>query len=81
MDELPRIKQVSAGKRPWTLDVRWKDGSESRIDLTDKNCDNFGHLFIVLPNPMYGDWETALYQVSTEEQKATVRRQLLHSWR
>ena len=34
MDELPRVKQVSAGKRPWSVNVRWKDGSESHIDLT-----------------------------------------------
>jgi DNA-binding transcriptional regulator YiaG len=31
---LPRIKQVSAGKQPWTVDVHWKNGSESHVDLT-----------------------------------------------
>jgi 5'-nucleotidase (lipoprotein e(P4) family) len=58
-----------------------KQSLQSRFDLTDKNRDNFGHFFIVLPNPMYGDWESALYQALTEEQKATVRRELLRSWR
>jgi DNA-binding transcriptional regulator YiaG len=32
--EMPRVKRVSAGKRPWTVDVQWKDGSESHVDLT-----------------------------------------------
>jgi hypothetical protein len=32
--ELRRIKQVSAGKRPWTVDVQWEDGSQSQVDLT-----------------------------------------------
>jgi 5'-nucleotidase (lipoprotein e(P4) family) len=34
---------------------------------------NFGSLFIVLPNPMYGDWENALYdyqRLSPEEKDA-----------
>ncbi|MBE9468244.1 MAG: 5'-nucleotidase, lipoprotein e(P4) family [Bacteroidetes bacterium] len=31
------------------------------IDIVDKNSGDFGTKFIILPNPMYGDWEKAIY--------------------
>jgi DNA-binding transcriptional regulator YiaG len=34
MDTLPRIKAVSAGHAPWTINVTWVDGRKDRIDLT-----------------------------------------------
>lgn len=51
----------------------------ARFDITDKNQDQFGRKFIVLPNPMYGDWETALYSTQvnskpTEEEKVEIRK-------
>lgn len=33
---------------------------EQRNALTDKLKDKFGSSFIILPNPLYGDWERAL---------------------
>ena len=32
----------------------------ARMTVTDQNKARFGSSFIVLPNPMYGDWETHL---------------------
>ncbi|GAA4797440.1 5'-nucleotidase, lipoprotein e(P4) family [Olivibacter ginsenosidimutans] len=43
----------------------------------------FGTLYIILPNPMYGDWEQALYRKDkrlTEEEKASLREQQLISF-
>lgn len=34
---------------------------ESRLLLAKALKDEFGHRFIILPNPVYGDWETAIY--------------------
>ena len=53
---------------------------ESRIAATDQARNLFGTRFIVLPNPMYGDWEAAIYGNAsklTEEQKAAKRRAAL----
>jgi hypothetical protein len=33
-DKLPRIKSVSAGRVPWTLNVGWANGKKDRVDLT-----------------------------------------------
>jgi 5'-nucleotidase (lipoprotein e(P4) family) len=49
---------------------------ESRMAAVEQNRDKFGARFIVLPNPMYGDWENAIYDYDfklTEEQKAAKR--------
>ena len=49
----------------------------ARSEAADKNRERFGRRFIVLPNPMYGDWEAALYgydQRLTPEEKALRRR-------
>jgi 5'-nucleotidase (lipoprotein e(P4) family) len=35
--------------------------SYTRCDLVRDNSDLFGDLFIILPNAMYGDWESALW--------------------
>lgn len=32
------------------------------FNIVDQNKDNFGDKFIILPNPMYGDWEMALFE-------------------
>ncbi|HWD20622.1 MAG TPA: 5'-nucleotidase, lipoprotein e(P4) family [Verrucomicrobiae bacterium] len=53
---------------------------ETRGALTDENREKFGRIFIVLPNPMYGGWEDALYPPGlSEEQKAALRRSVLRS--
>ena len=52
----------------------------SRIDAAERNKSQFGKRFIVLPNPMYGDWENSIYEYNfkqTEEQKAAKRKNLL----
>lgn len=51
-----------------------------RFKATDMNYQKFGNEFIILPNPVYGDWETPLYtnqnQLS-EQDKADIRWQML----
>ena len=53
--------------------------TESRLTAAEQNKNQFGSRFIVLPNPMYGAWEDAIYGDSklTEEQKAEKRRNAL----
>lgn len=53
---------------------------DARIIAADMNKSQFGTRFIVLPNPMYGNWENAIYEYNfklTEEQKAAKRKSLL----
>lgn len=46
----------------------------ARIDAVERNKHQFGDRFIVLPNPMYGHWEDAIYgDAKTDEQKAAKR--------
>lgn len=52
----------------------------SRIGAVEKNKSQFGTHFIVLPNPMYGNWANSLYEYNfrlTEQQKAEKRKSLL----
>lgn len=51
----------------------------ARMTVTDQNKTRFGSTFIVLPNPMYGDWESAIYehQRLSEEEKAAKRKAML----
>ncbi|HOW67378.1 MAG TPA: 5'-nucleotidase, lipoprotein e(P4) family [Verrucomicrobiota bacterium] len=50
-----------------------------RFRLTDDRREEFGRRFIVLPNPMYGDWENALYDYYrlSPSEKAAIRRRLI----
>jgi 5'-nucleotidase (lipoprotein e(P4) family) len=51
-----------------------------RAAQVDRERAEFGKRFIVVPNPMYGDWESAVYQYKsglTEEQKRASRRAAL----
>ena len=48
----------------------YKQSADSRTKLVSDNSDLFGDIFIVLPNPMYGDWESAIWngkKVTPEE--------------
>ncbi len=45
----------------FTADFDGKHSSQERKDEVDKLKRDFGTRFIVLPNPMYGDWEGAIY--------------------
>lgn len=51
----------------------------TRIDATERNKAQFGTRFIVLPNPMYGHWEDAIYGEGklTAAEKAQKRRNAL----
>ncbi|GAA4719617.1 5'-nucleotidase, lipoprotein e(P4) family [Brevibacillus fulvus] len=53
-----------------------------RNKAVDELKEKFGQSFIILPNPMYGDWETALYgeQKLTQEQKLQAREAALTSY-
>ena len=53
---------------------------DSRIAAAEQNKNQFGTHFIVLPNPMYGDWENSIYEYNfklSEAEKAARRRALL----
>lgn len=53
-----------------------------RLAAVENLKNEFGKRFIVLPNPMYGEWESAVYDYKrlTEEQKARVRQEKLQSY-
>jgi 5'-nucleotidase (lipoprotein e(P4) family) len=54
--------------------------TESRMDAAERNRNLFASRFIVLPNPMYGAWEDAIYGDASklsEEQKAAKRKAAL----
>jgi 5'-nucleotidase (lipoprotein e(P4) family) len=54
--------------------------SAGRIAVTEQNRAKFGSKFIVLPNPMYGDWENAVYDYNfklSEEEKNAKRKAAL----
>ena len=53
-----------------------------RIAAVDQSKSLFGTRFIMLPNPMYGDWENAVYDYNfklTDAEKGARRRSLLKS--
>lgn len=54
-----------------------------RLAAVERNKEQFGTRFIVLPNVMYGDWESAIYEYNnklTEEEKAAKRKSLLKTY-
>ncbi|MFK9094144.1 5'-nucleotidase, lipoprotein e(P4) family [Bacillus salipaludis] len=51
-----------------------------RIQAVDKHKEEFGKKLIVFPNPMYGDWEGAIYNYNyrkSDEEKAMLRKKCL----
>jgi 5'-nucleotidase (lipoprotein e(P4) family) len=51
-----------------------------RFELTDSLKSEFGNRFIILPNAMYGDWESALYNydyTGSADERADLRRSKL----
>jgi 5'-nucleotidase (lipoprotein e(P4) family) len=51
-----------------------------RMTVTEQNKTKFGSRFIVLPNPMYGDWENAIYDYNfklSEKEKDAKRKAAL----
>lgn len=59
-----------------------KSSSTDREQLLTKLQSEFGSKFIVFPNPMYGSWESAIYQGKhLDVQKQLKERQkMLHSY-
>lgn len=54
-----------------------KKSMEERNLTTRQIANEFGNRFIILPNPVYGDWETSLYQYNsrlTLQQKDSILR-------
>ncbi|WP_038914317.1 5'-nucleotidase, lipoprotein e(P4) family [Dickeya zeae] len=57
--------------------------NDERRAFVSANRAKFGTQFIVLPNPLYGDWESGLsnnYNALTPEQKLQVRSQQMRVW-
>ncbi|WP_379970525.1 5'-nucleotidase, lipoprotein e(P4) family [Ectobacillus sp. sgz5001026] len=53
-----------------------------RNEAVDQNRMKFGQNFIIFPNPMYGDWEQALYnyEMKTEEEKQKLQQSYLRPY-
>lgn len=57
-----------------------KRGDDLGVGQVEKHKDEFGTKFIILPNPMYGDWEKAVYKNNFEFsdfQKDSLRKAVL----
>jgi len=61
--------------------VFYREGKDTK-EQVDAHQHLFGTKFIVLPNPMYGDWEKLLYKEGkfTEQEKAKQRLEKLKSY-
>jgi 5'-nucleotidase (lipoprotein e(P4) family) len=56
---------------------------DARAAAADRYKEEFGKRFILLPNPMYGNWESAIYDYNfkfTEDEKAAKRKSLLKAY-
>jgi 5'-nucleotidase (lipoprotein e(P4) family) len=54
--------------------------TDERISVVSENRAKFGKQFIMLPNPMYGDWEKAIYNYDrklNQKDQANLRQQAL----
>ncbi|PES11203.1 5'-nucleotidase, partial [Bacillus anthracis] len=54
---------------------------QDRNQSVEEIHEAFGEKFIVFPNPMYGDWEAALYQYDfkkSDTEKDKLRKDALH---
>ncbi len=58
--------------------------SDERLAAADRLRAEWGKRFIVLPNPIYGDWEQSLYgkfdPKQTEEERAAIRLKALRDF-
>ena len=88
----PRRQKVAARYRivlllgdnlnDFTDDFAGKSIAE-RAAQVDRDRALFGTRFIVVPNPMYGDWENAVYEWKsglTDQEKRSYRRTALKGW-
>jgi len=56
---------------------------DQRFAMTDLHKDEFGKKFVVMPNPMYGEWEGAIYDFNwgaSSEEKSNMRKDKLNTW-
>ena len=56
---------------------------QERTDITDRFAEKFGSRFIILPNAIYGNWLSAIYDYDnamTPEQKSSIRKEALKSF-
>ncbi len=56
---------------------------DERFAKTDEYKEEFGTKFIVMPNPMYGEWEGAIYDFNwgaTAEEKDEIRKSTFDTW-
>jgi 5'-nucleotidase (lipoprotein e(P4) family) len=87
----PRRRQISERYRIVLLmgdnladfsDIFEGKTTEARAAAVDETRGKFGAQFVMLPNPMYGDWESAVYGYDfklSEEEKAARRKAALKS--
>lgn len=60
-----------------------KKGMKERNQVADINDDEFGRKFIIIPNPVYGDWEGSIYQYNyklTPQQKDSALHSVLQGY-
>lgn len=65
------------------LNVFAEKSTDERFFETDKLKELWGNKFIVLPNPMYGEWEGAVYNYDygiSAAEKDKMRKQSLKGW-
>ncbi|OQP31896.1 5'-nucleotidase, lipoprotein e(P4) family [Pantoea latae] len=61
----------------------WHQGNAQRRAFVSQNHQRFGTQFIVLPNPLYGDWESGMaenYNKLTPQQQLSTRDAQLKAW-
>ncbi|MCB8964929.1 MAG: 5'-nucleotidase, lipoprotein e(P4) family [Bacteroidales bacterium] len=58
-------------------------GDDWGVSLVEQYKNEFGNRYIILPNPMYGDWEKTLYKTRdlTPEQRDSLRKQAIKGFR
>lgn len=60
-----------------------RKSSEDRAREVDRAREQFGDRYVVIPNPMYGEWESAVYKFQrglTDEEKDNLRKAALKSF-
>ena len=64
-------------------DVFESRGDDWGVGIVEKYKNEFGKRYIILPNPMYGDWEKNIYgekRIESEDEKFLKRRQSVKSF-
>jgi len=80
VSEMNRIVMLIGDNLNDFSEIFEKKPIQERFNIVDRMRDKFGTSFIVLPNPMYGEWEGALYNYDysqTEGVKSELRKDAL----